>query len=288
MPLPLRYHLSALLGFAALLTSSCQGNSANSPAGGGLAESLTPDTLEWVGQKTQRLHLRAFRSPKLTSRPTLVVILHGDAPFRPPEYQYTLARQLAATYPNVVAVGLLRPGYTDAQGQQSAGTRGEATGDNYTAAAVDAVAAALRELREHYHAGRVVVAGHSGGAAIAANVLGRYPDRADAALLASCPCDVPRWRSHMLQLEEGKAIWKKSVRSLSPQALVGNVDVTVPITLVVGQADSVTPPRFSWAYWEALHQRRSLAKLVQLPGQGHELFLLPAVRQQIGPLLASR
>jgi protein-S-isoprenylcysteine O-methyltransferase Ste14 len=36
----------------------------------------------------------------------------------------------------------------------------------------------------------VVVAGHSGGAAIAANILGRRPALIDAALVVSCPCDV--------------------------------------------------------------------------------------------------
>lgn len=215
-----------------------------------------------------------------------MVVIHGDAPFRPPEYQYTLARQLAAAYPNVVAVGLLRPGYTDAQGNQSAGKRGAATGDNYTPEAVDAVAAALRELRQRYHPGRVVVAGHSGGAALATNVLARHPDRIDAALLAACPCDVPRWRRHMYQLDDGKAIWQGTVRSLSPQALVGNVDVTVPITLVVGTADSVAPPRFSRAYWQALQQRRSPAKLVQLPNEGHEIFLSEAMGREIGVLVA--
>jgi pimeloyl-ACP methyl ester carboxylesterase len=281
------YRLLTLLGTVVLL-SSCQGNSRASREATGPTAAASHDTVEWVGTGLQRLHLRPFFSAKLTARPTLVVVLHGDAPFRPPEYQYTLARQLAAAYPNIIAVGLLRPGYTDARGKQSAGKRGEATGDNYTPADVDAVAAALRGLRQRYHVNRVLVVAHSGGAAVTANVLARYPDCIDAALLAACPCDVPRWRQHMYQLENGKAIWKTPVRSLSPQALVGTVDVTVPITLVVGSADSVAPPRFSYAYWQALHQRRSPAKLVQVANEGHELLLSSAVRQEIGTLLMSR
>ncbi|MCB2406467.1 alpha/beta hydrolase family protein [Hymenobacter lucidus] len=284
MPSSPNYYPLLLLGTVALL-SSCQGKPGAAAEAAERAAGLIPDTVEWVGQGKQRLHLQAFFSAKRTARPTLVVVLHGDAPFRPPEHQYTLARQLATAYPNVVAVGLLRPGYTDARGKQSAGKRGEATGDNYTPADVDAVAAALRELRQRYHPGRVVVAGHSGGAALTANVLARYPDRIDAALLAACPCDVPRWRQHMYQLEDGKAIWQRPVRSLSPQALVGTVDVTVPITLVVGTADSVAPPRFSYVYWQALQQRRSPAKLVQLPKEGHEIFLSEAVRREIGALV---
>jgi hypothetical protein len=34
------------------------------------------------------------------ARPTLVVVLHGDAPFRPPKYQHTLARQVATAHPS--------------------------------------------------------------------------------------------------------------------------------------------------------------------------------------------
>ncbi|MDF7812603.1 alpha/beta hydrolase [Hymenobacter sp. YC55] len=284
---PSCYWLLTRLSMTALL-GSCQGNGNTSAQATEPGLSMPSDTTQWVGKGEQRLHVQAYHSSTRTARPTLVVVLHGDAPFRPPEYQYTLARQVAAAYPNVVAVGLLRPGYTDPQGYRSAGLRGEATGDNYTPEVVDAVAAALTELRQRYHAGRLVVAGHSGGAAITANVLARYPNHIDAALLASCPCDVPRWRQHMQQLDDGGAIWETSVRSLSPLALADSVDVTRPITLLVGTADSVAPPRFSRAYWQALHQRRSPARLVQLPGEGHEIFLSATVRREIGVLLTGR
>ena len=278
------YRLLTILGMVALF-GSCQSNGTTSAQATESGLSTPPDTKQWVGKGAQRLHVQAYHSSTRTARPTLVVVLHGDAPFRPPVYQYTLARQVAATYPNVVAVGLLRPGYTDPRGHHSAGIRGEATGDNYTPEVVAAVAAALTELRERYHAGRLVVAGHSGGAAITANVLARYPRCIDAALLVSCPCDVPRWRQHMQQLDGGEAIWQTPMRSLSPLALADSVDATRPITLFVGTADSVAPPRFSRAYWQALRQRRSPTRLVQLPGEGHEIFLSATVRREIGALL---
>ncbi|UOQ66150.1 alpha/beta hydrolase family protein [Hymenobacter volaticus] len=279
------YRLLLMLGMMGLL-GGCQGNGNTSAQATEPGLSMPPDTTQWVGKGKQRLHVQSYHSSTRTARPTLVVVLHGDAPFRPPEYQYTLARQVAAAYPNVVAVGLLRPGYTDPQGHHSAGVRGEATGDNYTPEVVAAVAAALTELRQRYHADRLVVAGHSGGAAITANVLARYPNCIDAALLASCPCDVPRWRQHMQQLDGGEAIWEAPVRSLSPLALADSVDATRPITLLVGTADSVAPPRFSRTYWQALRRRHSPARLVQLPGEGHEIFLSTTVRQEIGSLLS--
>jgi pimeloyl-ACP methyl ester carboxylesterase len=69
----------------------------------------------------------------------------------------------------------LRPGYKDDTGEQSEGKRGLTTGDNYTPEVVDAVASATDQLRTRFHPARTVLVGHSGGAAIAANVLGRWP-----------------------------------------------------------------------------------------------------------------
>jgi pimeloyl-ACP methyl ester carboxylesterase len=63
------------------------------------------------------------------------------------------------------------------------------TGDNWNATNTDAIANAIGALKRRYHARKVVVVGHSGGAAIAANILGRHPELIDAALLVSCPYD---------------------------------------------------------------------------------------------------
>lgn len=269
-------------GLASLLGGCQPGSTTYQPASAPAA--LSPADTAWVGQGALRLHVQAYAHPTRPAHPVVVVVLHGDSPFRAPSYQYLFARQLAAAYPQVVAVGLLRPGYTDPRGQRSAGIRGQTTGDNYTPAVVGAVAAALAELRQRYHARRVVVVGHSGGAAIAADVLARYPAAAEAALLVACPCDVPRWRQHM-QRQQGGAWWLAPVSSLSPLALVGGVASTTPITLVVGTADSVAPPRFSRAYWQALQRQHHAARLVQLAGEEHNILLLPAVRREVGALL---
>src|SRR6185436_16034197 len=100
-------------------------------------------------------------------------------------------RARLGTHPHVgdvVAAGLLRPGYTDNAGDRSDGERGEARGDNYTADVADAVATATRALAQRVKARRVILVGHSGGASIAALVLGRHPGIADAALLVACGC----------------------------------------------------------------------------------------------------
>lgn len=239
---------------------------------------------QWVGTGAQRLRAQVYPSAKLSPHPTLLLVLHGDAPFSKPGYQYILARQVAQANPDVVAVGLLRPGYTDPTGHQSAGQRGEATGDNYTPAVLDAIAGAVTALKAHYHAGRVVLAGHSGGAAITAGLLGRHPGLADAALLAACPCDVPAWRAHMKR-RVGGSIWDQPVASVSPEQVSARIPAGTRVTLVVGANDSIAPKEFTQTYYQRLRQQGLPAKLVELPGAGHELFLSPVVLQEITPLL---
>ncbi|MBF9221972.1 alpha/beta hydrolase family protein [Hymenobacter ruricola] len=271
--------LSSSGGLLALLLSSCQPSAPKATQ----APEVT-ETGQWVGTGEQRLRAEIYRSATLSPHPTLLLVLHGDAPFNKPDYQYTLAREVARANPDVVAVGLLRPGYTDPAGHQSDGERGEATGDNYTPAVIDAVAGALTTLRARYHAGRVVVAGHSGGAAIAADLLGRHPGLADAALLASCPCNVATWRAHMKR-RVGGAIWDQPVASVSPEQVVARVPARTRVTLLVGAADSTAPRALTQEYYQQLRQRGIPATVVELPGLGHEIFLGQAVRQEIGRLL---
>lgn len=226
-----------------------------------------------------------YYSAHRTASPALVVVLHGDAPFHRPDYQYRLARQVAQATANVVAVGLLRPGYADPAGHRSPGLRGLTTGDNYTPAAVKAVATTMEALRRRYHARRVVLVGHSGGAVLVGDVLGRYPALADAALLAACPCNVPAFRRHMAKLQVNP-LWWQPVPLLSPQDVVGGVRAGLPVSVVTGLADPVALPAYSQRYAAALRERRVAAQLLELPGQGHEILLAPPVLAEIRRLVA--
>lgn len=275
-----RILLAAGATLVALLTlAGCQSQTENTNA------TASSGSGQWVGSGQQRLWAQVYRSSKLSAHPTLVVVVHGDAPFNKPDYQYTLAQQVAQANPDVVAVGLLRPGYTDPAGHQSIGERGETTGDNYTPAVIDAIAAALDTLKAHYHAGRVVVAGHSGGAAITADLLGRHPGVANAALLASCPCNVAAWRAHMKRHLKGGAIWDIPVASVSPEQVVARIPATTRVALLVGTADSIAPKALTQEYYGRLRQQGIAATLRELPGLGHEIFLSKAVQQEIKGLL---
>jgi pimeloyl-ACP methyl ester carboxylesterase len=84
----------------------------------------------WVQGGSYRLRVNAFASEEKGESPVLVVVIHGDAPFNEPDHQYVFAAKVAANHRDVVAVGLLRPGYSDPEGNTSDGERGLAAGDS--------------------------------------------------------------------------------------------------------------------------------------------------------------
>lgn len=241
---------------------------------------------EWVRGGAECLHFEEYRSASLTTHPDLVVVLHGDAPFQKPEYQYAAARRIASDIENVIAVAPLRPGYTDPDGHRSSGIRGRAIGDNYTAHNVDAIAAAIGALADTYLPGRVFLIGHSGGAAIAADIIGRHPSLATGgAILVSCPCDVPAWRLHMDSVQHDP-IWRTPVESLSPMDLAARVDTHTVVRVIVGTADDVAPPPLSRAYVQRLRSRGVHADLLEIPGAPHDILLDQRVLAEVGKVLA--
>ena len=52
-----------------------------------------------------RLRMRAFASEEKGECPVLVLVIHGDAPFNEPDYQYVFAAKVAVSHHDVVAVG---------------------------------------------------------------------------------------------------------------------------------------------------------------------------------------
>jgi pimeloyl-ACP methyl ester carboxylesterase len=237
----------------------------------------------WVRAGLECLRIEPFRSRELSTHPTVLVVLHGDSPALNPSYQYDWARRAAKENRDLVAIGMLRPGYADRSGGRSSGVRGKANGDNYTPAVIDTVTDAVTQLKRTYGAKRVVIAGHSGGAAIAGAIMGRHPGVADAALLVSCPCDVPQWRVHMQTASEN-ATWSKPVETVSPIEQVNGVDGTAHITMIVGQQDLVTPPSLSRSYRDRLRSRFIDVNLIEVAG-GHDIFFDGAVRNALVRLL---
>ena len=226
----------------------------------------------------------SWRGSGATSHRVLVVVLHGDLPS--PSYHYEFSRQAALMINNVVIAALLRPGYTDGAGDRSDGEMGLTTGDNYTPDVVDTLAEIVRQLKQKFHPARTVLAGHSGGAAISADLLGRWPALANAALLVSCPCDVPVWRKHMLELQKNP-IWLAPVKSLSPMDLLDKIPHSVRVRMLVGGDDPVAPPQLSRRYADALRRQGDDVSLTIVPGLKHNMLLEPPVFDALKALVES-
>lgn len=237
----------------------------------------TGETL-WV-TTTQRIKSRLYEHAGLSAHPILVIVVHGDSPDGPPRYQYRFAKLAAAAIPDAVVAAVLRPGYSDGE-DTSDGMRGFTTADNYTPEVVNAVATVLSELKDRYHPRRVILVGHSGGAAIAGDLLGQKGVAVDGALLVSCPCDLVAARKHLRELK-GNPIWDAPVRSLSPLTLVDRVPASTKIWMLFGSDDQIAPSVLSLTYTDALRNRNVAVNVTIAPGLGHNILLEPVAMDQL-------
>lgn len=234
------------------------------------------------------MYYKTHKSAAVSSSPVLIVVLHGDAPFHKPSVQYRVAERFAREMDDVVVVGMLRPGYSDPLGNRSPGRRGLTTGDNYTADSMARVGDAMRSLKKLHMARSVVVVGHSGGAAVAANLLGVEPGLVNHAVLVACPCDVTRFRSHMRSRTWNPvryALWSWPANSLSPIDLVPRIASETRIAVIVGSDDDVTPRDLSIAYANLAGERGLDVELAILEGRDHEIFEDPAVLKAVRKLV---
>ena len=193
------------------------------------------------------------------AQPILVVFIHGDkSSGNPIKWEYTFAGSFDT--PQVVSVALLRPGYNDDSGAVSTGSN-FGRRDSYTAHNIDAVAEAIKALKEHYGASKVLLVGYSGGAAYTGVIIGRHPGLIDGAVLVACPCNIFAWR------------WMKNARpwprSLSPHEFVNSVLRTTRVIAVTGTYDTNTPPSLAENYVKMLQKRDVVAEFRPAEAKTH-------------------
>lgn len=194
----------------------------------------------------------------------LVVFLHGDNGGRTELKADTGTAALLADKLQTVTVAMQRPGYRSDLGA-SDGQSGPGD-DDYTPENVEIVATALDNLRNVNSGRKILLIGHSGGAAMAALVASRFPGSADAYLLAACPCDVPAWRQWRNSSAGKAGAWS---RSLSPLAEAGKTSADTQVGVVVGNKDENTLPQFSEAYVRALQARGVKARVTYAMNATH-------------------
>ena len=167
----------------------------------------------------------------------LVVILHGDGgPGRYDAYANALAKAAKGT----TVVTLTRPGFRGKAGRSPGGNSQK---DHYTKRNNRLLAQSLANMKKTLGTGRLIVVGHSGGSAQLGTVIGAYPGIVDVAILAACPCDVPRWRIH----RRGQNNWRQSQ---SPHKFADKVPASTRVYAVSFQKDHNTRPRFAETYYK--------------------------------------
>ena len=250
-----------------------------------LAASCATGLSDGAGRLGHQLVGRRYVSGAENLSAPLVIVFHGDAPFRNPGYQYEFAGRLANAVPGTRVIALMRPGYTDPFGEKSDGDRGFASGDNYDAATMSDVSQAVRAIamtaageadesldahaRAPYPA---ILVGHSGGAVTVANVAALHETKIVAAFLIGCPCDVRAFRRHKWEWQHAP-LWLWPVHAVSPMDTVNEVPTTTEIRAISGAEDPIAPPQEAQAYVEKAKARGIDATLTLLPGEGHEILL---------------
>jgi len=226
------------------------------------ADPCAADNRTHVAANDECLVIRVYgESDQKTS---LIIFVHGDgyrrdpSNYGPSDYMYRIAQQFGEK--GVVAVGLIRPGYYSKDYHSTGNSYRD--GDNYQPDVIATVAAAVKALKNRYKADYVVLAGHSGGAAISGIIIGKYPGLVNAAVLGACPCNVPEWRF----MRRGRNNWRFS---LSPHDFIDTIDKTTTVVAVTGVNDGNTESVLARDYVVSLKSKGIDATFIEVSGVGH-------------------
>lgn len=249
-----------ILRLAALSVLICFSGELIGPGVALAAKCDAADNVKYVSGADHCLAIKTY-PPETGSAKALVVVLHGDlSSGGPADYIFKVAQ--AAAEAGAVGVAMIRPGYTG-DDRRSSGTasRDQDRDDIYRAGDTDSMAVAVANLKKHHAVSRIVMVGHSGGAAISGVMIGRAAPLVDAVLLVSCPCDVPRWRDARDR--------KPLINAESPIDHLKTVPKNAMIFALTGERDRNTFPWLGRDYVKKAKSMGLSAEFIEISGAGH-------------------
>jgi pimeloyl-ACP methyl ester carboxylesterase len=229
-----------------------------------------------VSGQTECLLMRRYGSATPT---TMLVWLHGNVSTGgPANSHFRVAQKAAADLAagHVLSVALVRPGYPDGTGAYSSGSDNGRI-DNWTHAVVAEIGTVIARLRNRFRPQTVILIGHSGGAAIAASLLGMKPELAGAAILIGCPCDMQAWR-----VGRSRMPW----RSEDPMNWVSSVTAGTRVIALTGSLDTTTAPSLAGDYAARLRSHGIAAEFRLVPDAGHvDILGSPTITAAVSELI---
>lgn len=239
-------------------------------AGGvGAREATCPDgnkadAVTRAGNKSHCLVVVRSAPEKSAFDNVLMVYLHGDNQGAAESARIGAMAVNLAKAVGVPTISLQRPGYRGPLGTSDG--QFPVRDDDYTADNVEIIFDALGNIKSANPGKRIVLIGHSGGAAMTALMAARHTKIADAYLLAACPCDIKPWREWRQQSTGRPGYWPNS---LSPQAEANRMEPGAVVRLIVGSKDDNTLAKFSESYVATLKARGVAATLNYVEGASH-------------------
>ena len=208
------------------------------------------------------LAIRTFNADfKRDFQPTLVVMLHGDLPKGGAALYHIERMREVARDEKIVSVAIIRSGYTGYKRRKSEGSN-HGRRDSYTKRNNQAAGEVIQKLKKLHNACRIIVIGHSGGAAMAAVIITMFPELVDKAILVSCPCNIALWTKARR--------WRPWKRSLSPFSFVAKVPLSTEVVAITGKKDRNTFPKLAAQYVSSLKKRNIKAKLIIVENAAHD------------------
>ena len=219
----------------------------------------TPDNIKWVQAGHQCLPTKQT-STSDEGEKALVIFIAGDVSSGgPDDYIDEVAEEVAQRSTGMDIRSLGRPGY-EKDGLQGSGDD-YGRGNGYREEVIYAMASGALRLKEASGREKAVCVGHSGGAIICADILALYPGVFDAAVLAACPCDIPRMREM-----RDRRPWPESI---SPMDVVDKIpDSTTAVLTIAAEFDERADPVLAEDFLAEL-KSRSIQTNLEIVDSGH-------------------